>query len=262
MAAGLVIDKGIVRQASTQEFAQAASAVSANVVDNTVGNGTFNAAELAPGVIYTRGGVQVATQLLENLPTGALMDTYFPNALVGDSWLMHVVNATSHATLGAVAISVTPVVGFASSGGFIPGGFEGVCRITKLAAASWLFDIINNVPGTSRPQVRTDATVGTSVQTAAELGVDLYVRSGNAALSDASPPATDFNASFPGVAIGAGWQVRVKNANTGAYTITPGVGVTMAGSLLNAANLVIGVGATATLSITKTGAATWQIRGD
>lgn len=79
----------------------------------------------------------------------------------------------------------------------------------------------------------TIATAGPVTITAAQLLGGLVLRDCNgAARSDVLPNAADLLALIPGPGVGTGFQVTIRNAAAGAFTLTltPGTGVTISGT--------------------------------
>lgn len=198
--------------------------------------------------LYLRSGP--TADFTDTLPTGAAMDAYFTDAVIGDSWLMNIANATGKVMTVAAGVGFTLASG---SPAFIGSGLSAYAVVKKTAAATWTLELLKTE---QRPEnlVVKDANAAGVTLTVGELWANLYFRTGPVgAFQDDLPLGTAMSTAYGATTpIGDGWLMEVYNGGGGIMTVAPAAGFTLA-----TATATIAAGARVKCQVLRTGANAW-----
>lgn len=239
-----VYDNGMLRGVGANEVV----ATQRSVVRDAAAVGTTMTPQEFFCDLYLRSGPTAA--FTDTLPTGAAMDAFFPDAAIGDSWLMDILNATGNAMTIAAGVGFTLVAGAPT---FIRASDAAFCVVKKTAAATWTLEILATSQRPSNVVVKDAAAAGVAM-TVAELWANVYLRSGvGAPFSDTLPTGAQMDTAFKATTpIGDGWLMQISNKTAVVMTV-----VAAAGFTLGSATATIAGNTTVTCQVLRTAANTW-----
>lgn len=244
MKSMLIRDGAMVRELGANETFKFPSSLTR---DTAAAGNTITANEFAAD-LYVRSGPTAA--FTDTLPTGVLMDAFFVDAVVGDNWMVDILNKT------CVTMTLAAGVGFTFAAGsptFIAANGSTPVIVRKTGVATWTLELLNIDQRPSNIVVKDAAAAGVTI-TPAELWANLYHRSGPAApftdnLPTGAQMTTAFGATTP---IGDGWLMEIVNASAVVMTVGPVVGFTLASAVTD-----IAAGARVACQVLRTGANAW-----
>jgi len=229
-----------------------------NTAVSTVGAATLSAAAIVGGLISRTGSTAAFTDTTDTL---ANIVAAMPNATIGQSWVLTIVNYTAFAETLAGGTNVTfsgPLV--------VPGLTWSDYLVTYVSATSIVLTFMGSGEICDLPSAQYATGTTTVTFTAAQLtgaGFTVYANTGATPGSIATRTATQMVGDIPNAQVGMSYLLRVINAQgTGTLTITAGTGVTLTGTMTIAANtwrdFVVTINTATTLTIQNAGVGTFS----